>query len=46
VLQDGVEVELAVEGLQIDDVLLVKPGEKVPVDGVVLTGNRRWTNPC
>ncbi|MEN6638111.1 MAG: heavy metal translocating P-type ATPase, partial [Smithella sp.] len=38
VLQDGVEVELAVEGLQIDDVLLVKPGEKVPVDGVVLTG--------
>ena len=38
VLQDGVEVELAVEGLQIGDVILVKPGEKVPVDGVVLAG--------
>lgn len=38
VLQDGVEVELAVEGLQIGDVIRVKPGEKVPVDGVVLTG--------
>ncbi|MCK7507203.1 MAG: HAD-IC family P-type ATPase [Desulfobacterales bacterium] len=38
VLQDGAEVEIAVDALQIGDVILVKPGEKVPVDGIVLTG--------
>ena len=38
VLQDGAEVEIAVDALQIGDVILVKPGEKVPVDGMVLTG--------
>jgi len=38
VLRDGAEVEIAVDALQIGDVVLVKPGEKVPVDGMVLTG--------
>lgn len=31
-------IEITVESLQIDDVVLVKPGEKVPVDGIVLSG--------
>ncbi|MEN6509769.1 MAG: heavy metal translocating P-type ATPase, partial [Smithella sp.] len=38
VLHDDSEVETPVENLQIGDRILVKPGEKVPVDGMVLTG--------
>ncbi|MRR17697.1 MAG: copper-translocating P-type ATPase [Deltaproteobacteria bacterium] len=38
VLRDGQEVEVAVESLMAGDVVVVKPGEKVPVDGVVLSG--------
>jgi P-type Cu+ transporter len=37
-LREGAEVEIAVEELRVGDTLLVKPGEKIPVDGVVLTG--------
>jgi Cu+-exporting ATPase len=32
------ESEVPVEEVQVDDVLLVKPGEKIPVDGVILSG--------
>ena len=38
VLRNGSEVETPVESIQIGDEILVKPGEKVPVDGTVLTG--------
>ena len=37
--RNGVMQELAVEEMQADDVFLVRPGESVPVDGVVLTGS-------
>ncbi|MCR4302880.1 MAG: heavy metal translocating P-type ATPase [Gallionella sp.] len=36
--RDGVMQELAVEQMKVDDVFLVRPGESVPVDGVVLEG--------
>jgi Cu+-exporting ATPase len=32
------ELEVAVDEVQIDDILLVKPGERIPVDGVILSG--------
>jgi Cu+-exporting ATPase len=32
------ETEVAVEEVQIGDILLVKPGERIPVDGVILSG--------
>ena len=35
---DGSEVELPLEEVQVGDHLRVRPGEKVPVDGVVLEG--------
>ncbi|OGS97214.1 MAG: copper-translocating P-type ATPase [Gallionellales bacterium RIFCSPLOWO2_02_60_31] len=36
--RDGVMQELAVEQMQAGDMFLVRPGESVPVDGVVLEG--------
>lgn len=38
VLSKGVESEIAVEAVRVGDVLAVRPGERVPVDGVVLSG--------
>lgn len=37
-LRNGAEVEAAVESLQVGDSVVVKPGEQVPVDGIVLAG--------
>ena len=37
-IKDGAEVEIGVEDLVEGDVVLVKPGERVPVDGVVVVG--------
>ncbi|MBY1830682.1 copper-translocating P-type ATPase, partial [Clostridioides difficile] len=38
VLVDGKEVETPIEEVEIGDILLVKPGTKIPVDGVVIEG--------
>lgn len=38
VVRDGVEKEIPLEEVVIGDILLVKPGEKIPVDGAVLEG--------
>jgi len=34
----GLEVEVPVDDVRVGDVVLVKPGEKIPVDGVVVEG--------
>jgi Cu+-exporting ATPase len=39
VVRDGTETELRVEDVVPGDVVLVRPGDKVPVDGVVLEGS-------
>ena len=39
VARDGQEVEVPIEELQTGDVFVVRPGENVPVDGVVLEGH-------
>lgn len=39
VLRDGREVELPLSVVRVGDRLRVRPGEKIPVDGVVLEGN-------
>ena len=39
VLRDGVETEVPIEQVQKGDVFVVRPGENIPVDGVVLEGS-------
>ena len=37
-LKDGVETEVGIEEVSIGDVFAVRPGEQIPVDGVILKG--------
>jgi len=39
VLRDGKEEKIQVEDVSVGDLLLVKPGEKIPVDGIVMQGS-------
>lgn len=38
ILRNGAETTVPIEQVQIDDVFIVRPGESIPVDGVVLEG--------
>jgi Cu+-exporting ATPase len=38
VLRDGAEVEVPIAAVQVGDVMVVRPGEKIPTDGVVVEG--------
>ncbi len=37
--RDGQEIDVPIEAVQIDDVVVVRPGEKIPVDGEVVEGS-------
>ena len=39
VLRDGEEIEIPVEEVGIGDVVIVKPGQSIPVDGVIVEGH-------
>src|SRR3989475_9091370 len=39
VIRDGSELEIPVEDVRVDDVFIVRPGERLPVDGVVIEGS-------
>ena len=39
VIRNGDEADVKIEDLLVDDIVIVKPGEKIPVDGVVIEGN-------
>jgi Cu+-exporting ATPase len=39
ILQNGVEQEIPIEEVEIGDIIVVKPGAKIPVDGTVLNGH-------
>lgn len=38
VLRDGKETKVSVEKLQLNDIIIVRPGEKIPTDGVIQEG--------
>jgi Cu+-exporting ATPase len=38
VIRDGRELDVPIEAVRVGDVVVVRPGEKVPVDGVILEG--------
>jgi P-type Cu+ transporter len=37
-LKDGIEVEIPAIQVQVGDILLIRPGEKIPTDGTVIEG--------
>ncbi len=39
VIRNGREIDLPINEVQIDDTILVRPGEKIPVDGEIISGN-------
>ena len=39
VKKDGKEIEIPVEQVRTGDVVIVKPGEKLPVDGIIIDGS-------
>jgi len=38
VIRDGVEAEVSTDDVRVGDMILVKPGETIPVDGVIVEG--------
>ncbi len=38
VIHDGEEIEVPIDSVQVGDTVVVRPGEKIPVDGIVLDG--------
>lgn len=39
VVRDGVELNISPEKVNIGDILIVRPGERVPIDGIVIGGS-------
>lgn len=38
VIRDDTEIEIPIEMVMVDEIVVVRPGEKIPVDGVVISG--------
>lgn len=36
---DGEEIEVSIDKIELNDILKVKPGDKIPVDGIITEGN-------
>lgn len=38
IIKDGKEFDIAIDQVQIGDIIRVRPGEKIPVDGIIIEG--------
>lgn len=38
IIKDDREIEIETEDVEVDDIVLVRPGERIPVDGIVIDG--------
>ena len=38
VLRDNIEIEIEMSEMELGDIMIVKPGEKIPTDGIVIKG--------
>lgn len=41
ILKDGKELEISIEEIEVGDILIVKPGMKIPVDGKIIEGKTK-----
>lgn len=39
VLKENKEIEVSVEDIQIGDIIVIKPGQSIPVDGIIIEGS-------
>ncbi|UTW69255.1 hypothetical protein KHA80_20460 [Anaerobacillus sp. HL2] len=45
-IRDGIEMEIAIEDVVIDDIVVVKACAKIPVDGIVADGYTTIDDRC
>lgn len=38
IVQDGIEKEIPIEYVKVNDIVVVKPGNKIPTDGIIIEG--------
>ncbi|MGY0372206.1 heavy metal translocating P-type ATPase [Clostridium sp. JNZ J1-5] len=39
VIQNGNEIEIPIDEVEVGDIIIVKPGERIPVDGIIIEGS-------
>ena len=46
VIRNNKEIEIEIENVEKNDILVIKPGAKIPVDGIVIEGNSSVDQAC